>query len=286
MISKLHLPLLCALLALTPGCSPTTPPAPAIAVPTWAPLNQQALLGSWDLAEVSGQPVPRGIRLSFSSEGVIEGWLTCGNHLDGRYRVLPHDIEFGGRTTERGCDPLAFHEAAEKTLFRPFSAYFGADLRHLYIRGQETLVFERMPAAEEQTRPVDARDNLQGRWAITAVNGKKTAGMWLELGGEGLGTVTRTENNGILVGSPQPRTQARLGCNSWHPNGWTRNGDKLTLGTEMSPRTQRGCDQLTMALEEQAYAILSRTTTVELTPPSQLRLLNEHGTVDLIREES
>ena len=108
----------------------------------WAPLTQQALLGSWVLAEVSNQPVPRGISLSFSSDGVIQGRLTCGNELDGRYRVLPHSIQFGGRITERGCDPLALHEAAEKTLFRPFSAYLSPDLRHLYIRGEKNTVVQ------------------------------------------------------------------------------------------------------------------------------------------------
>lgn len=140
-----------------------------------------------------------------------------------------------------------------------------------------------LPPPEVDTRPVVANDSLQGRWTITAVNGRPTDGLWLNLGGEGLGTVTRTEN-GLLVGSPQPRSQAHLGCNNWHPNGWTRNGDKLTLGAEMSIRTERGCDPDRMALDDQAYAVLSRTMTMELTPPSRLRLINEHGTLDLIRE--
>ena len=54
----------------------------------------------------------------------------------------------------------------------------------------------------------------------------------------------------------------------------------------MSVRTERGCDPATMALEEQAYAILSKTMTVEFTLPSRLRLINENGTLDLVREES
>ena len=137
------------------------------------------------------------------------------------------------------------------------------------------------PSAAE-VRPVVAEDNLQGRWTMTAVNGQQVRGLWLELGGEGLGTVTQT-GNGIFVTSPQPRTRAFLGCNDWHPNGWTRNGDKLTLGREMSHRTELGCDAVTMALDDEAYAILSETITMEFTPPSHLRLVNEHGTLDLVR---
>lgn len=132
-------------------------------------------------------------------------------------------------------------------------------------------------------RPVVASDRLQGRWSITAVNGRNTVGLWLELGGEGLGTVTRTER-GTMVGSPQPRTQAYLGCNQWHPNGWARNGDKLTLATEASVRTERGCDPGTVELDDQAYAVLRNTMTMEFSPPDRLRLVNEYGTVDLVRD--
>jgi heat shock protein HslJ len=67
-------------------------------------------------------------------------------------------------------------------------------------------------------------------------------------------------------------------------NGWTRNGDKLILGSDYSFKTERGCDPETMALETQAYAILVKTMTMELTPPSHLRLINENGTLDLVRE--
>ena len=146
MTAKFYLAGVCVLSAHTVSCSPAGPLASTFAAPTWAPLTPQALLGAWQLAGVSGQPVPRGISLSFSYDGVIQGRLTCGNELNGRYRVLPHSIQFGGRTTERGCDPLALHEAAEKTLFRPFSAYLSPDLQRLYIRGEETLLFERRPA--------------------------------------------------------------------------------------------------------------------------------------------
>ena len=134
----------------------------------------------------------------------------------------------------------------------------------------------------QEVRPVVANDRLQGRWIITAVNGKQSNGLWLELGGEGPAAITRN-GNGIFVASPQPRTQAYLGCNNWYPNGWTRNGDKLVLGREMSHRTERGCDPVRMALDDEAYAILNDAMTMELTPPNRLRLINGNGTVDLVR---
>ena len=138
------------------------------------------------------------------------------------------------------------------------------------------------PSPTAEVRPVVAADDLQGRWAITAINGRQVSGPWLELGREGLGTVTHTAN-GILVASPQRATRAFLGCNDWHPNGWARNGDKLTLGREMSRRTERGCDAATTALDDQAFAILNQTMTMELTPPGSLRLINQHGALDLAR---
>jgi hypothetical protein len=39
-----------------------------------------------------------------------------------------------------------------------------------------------------------------------------------------------------------------------------------------------------MALEEQAYAVLTTPITMELTPPNRLRLINEKGTLDLVRD--
>ena len=138
------------------------------------------------------------------------------------------------------------------------------------------------PAAAADVRPAVAEVSLQGRWTITAVNGRPESGLWLELGGEGLATITK-KGSAIYVGSPQPPTRAYLGCNNWHPNGSARNGDKLTLGTEMSVRTERGCDPVTMALADEAYAILRETMTMEFTPPGRLRLVNENGTLELLR---
>ena len=142
-----------------------------------------------------------------------------------------------------------------------------------------------LPPPVAEVRPVVVKDSLQGPWTVTAVNGKPSNGLWLNLGGEGLATVTKTDS-GVFIGSPQPPTRAYLGCNTLHLNGWTRNGDKLTLGTDYAPMTQRGCDPATMALETQAYTILVKTMTVEFTPPSRLRLINENGTVELVRNGS
>jgi len=54
----------------------------------------------------------------------------------------------------------------------------------------------------------------------------------------------------------------------------------------MSLRTERGCDAATMALDEEAYAILRATTTMEFAPPNRLRLINESGSLELVRSGS
>jgi len=137
-------------------------------------------------------------------------------------------------------------------------------------------------SAAAEVRPVIAEDNVQGRWRITAINGRQVSRLWLELGGEVQATITTTRN-AVFVTSPQPLTKAFLGCNDWYPSGWTRNGDKLILGVEMSHRTERGCDSVTEAVDDKAYAILRETMTMEFTPPSHLRLINAIGTLDLDR---
>ena len=142
-----------------------------------------------------------------------------------------------------------------------------------------------LPPTQAEVRPIVASDSLQGRWSITAVNGRKVSGLWLDLGREGLGTATK-KGDAIFVDSPQPSTRAYLGCNDWHPNGWSRNGDKLTMGREMSHRTERGCDEARMALDDEAYAILNETMTMEFTPPDRLRLINSFGTLELVRDGS
>lgn len=124
--------------------------------------------------------------------------------------------------------------------------------------------------------------DLRGRWTINAVDGSLASGLWLELGGEGVATIT-TKGNAIYVASPQPATRAFLGCNWWDPSGWTRSGDKLILGLEMSHMTERGCDPATEALEEATYEILRKPMTMELASPNRLRLANEKGTLELIR---
>ena len=152
MIAKLYFAGVCILSAVTLGCSPVTPPALTNVASTWAPLTQQALLRCWVLAEVNGQAVPEGISFNFGSDGGIQGSLTCGNEFQGSYRVLSHTIRLGGRTTERGCDPLALHEAAVTTMFRPFNAYLSSDLQGLHIRGQETLLFNRRRTEAKNAR--------------------------------------------------------------------------------------------------------------------------------------
>lgn len=141
-----------------------------------------------------------------------------------------------------------------------------------------------LPPPNAEVRPVVARDDLRGRWVITSVNGRQVNGLWIEFGGEGPVSVTRRDDGGLNVGAPQPPSRAYLGCNYWHPNGWTRNGDKMNLGREMSTRTEIGCDAATMALDDEAYAILNETMTMELTPPNRLRLINSIGTLDLVRD--
>ena len=143
-----------------------------------------------------------------------------------------------------------------------------------------------LPPPNTDVRPVVAKDDLRGRWTITSVNGRPVNGLWIELGGEGPVSVTRRADGGMNIGAPQLRSRAYPGCNYWHPNGWTRNGDKLTLGREMSLRTEMGCDTATTALDDEAYAVLTRTMTMEFTPPSRLRLINENGTLDLLRSNS
>ena len=86
--------------------------------------------------------------------------------------------------------------------------------------------------------------------------------------------------------SPRPPTRAYLGCNWWDPSGWTREGEKLILGREMSRRTERGCDAATAALDDEVYEILTKPMTMTLTSPNRLRLANESGTVELVREDA
>lgn len=138
------------------------------------------------------------------------------------------------------------------------------------------------PPAAGELRSASAPD-LRGRWTITEVNGRPEPGLWLELGGEGLAAIT-TKGNAIYVASPQPRTRAHLGCNWWYPSGWTREGDKLILGREMSMRTEVGCDEAREALDDEAFAILTKPMTMAFTPPDRLRLSNGSGTLELVRK--
>jgi len=141
------------------------------------------------------------------------------------------------------------------------------------------------PAADQQkeVRAAVVSDDLRGRWSISAVNGHAASGAWLELGAEGPPMVAQRPDGGFNIGVPGAPTTAYLGCNWLRLNGWTRNGDKLAVGINGAARTERVCDERIMAQEEQGYAILRLPVTMELTPPGRLRLVNENGTVDLIR---
>lgn len=142
-----------------------------------------------------------------------------------------------------------------------------------------------VPSPAAEVRPVVAQDNLQGRWTITAVNGQPATQLWLELGAERIGPIT-TVGNAVYIGTPSPPTTAYLGCNWLRLNGWTRNGDKLILGIEGSRMTERGCGSpIDTAREKAAHAILRLPMTMELTPPDRLRLINEAGTLDLVRSQ-
>ena len=113
---------------------------------------------------------------------------------------------------------------------------------------------------ELQTRPVTAADRIDGRWTIKAVNGQEVGGLWLELA----------------------NTQAtyQLGCNSGGGD-LSRNGDKLFIDKALL--TQRGCDAARLAVEEQAIKVIRAAMTMEFTEPDRLRLVNEWGTIDLVR---
>lgn len=136
---------------------------------------------------------------------------------------------------------------------------------------------------KQEVRPVVATDILEGRWLIQAVNGRPTNNLWLKLGGEGSAIMTKRSDGGINIGSPQPPTKAFLGCNDLYLTGWTRNGDKLSLSIEGSMKTERGCDAVTVALEEQAHEIFRKAMTMEFHAPSDLRLINEVGTLTMKR---
>jgi heat shock protein HslJ len=117
-----------------------------------------------------------------------------------------------------------------------------------------------LPPPDAEVRPVVAQDRLEGRWTITAVNGRAVTGLQLEL--------TPTSAN------------YSLGCNS---GGGivARNGDKLFI--DQAALSERGCAPAIMQVEAQAITILRRPMTMECTPPARLRLINEAGTLELVR---
>jgi hypothetical protein len=55
---------------------------------------------------------------------------------------------------------------------------------------------------------------------------------------------------------------------------------------EMARMTERGCNPGGMASETGAHAIPSKAMTMALTPPGRLRLINDNGTLELVRQGS
>lgn len=118
-----------------------------------------------------------------------------------------------------------------------------------------------LPPPDADVRPVTVRDDLNGRWSIVTIGGTPVSGMSLAFAGTTL--------------------RAALACNG---GGGTisRNGDKLFL--DRLALTERACEPARMALDEQVAAILRLPVTMEFTPPGRLRLINEAGSLDLIRQ--
>lgn len=124
-----------------------------------------------------------------------------------------------------------------------------------------------LPPPDAEVRPVTAKDVLAGRWDIVSVNGRASPGLWLELGEAG------------------GATDANLGCNMHRAGGWSRNGDKLFLTAPLTGTEMACLDPQRSAAETQALAVLRLAMTMELTPPDALRLINEAGTLDLVRKK-
>lgn len=116
---------------------------------------------------------------------------------------------------------------------------------------------------EMDVRPVTQKDVLDGRWTIAAVDGKAVTGLSMEFSGTTL--------------------SARLACNGGSGTV-SRNGDKLVLDRLMM--TERACAPAVQRIDDLALAVLRLPMTMELSPPSKLRLINESGSIDLVRQGS
>jgi uncharacterized membrane protein len=112
-------------------------------------------------------------------------------------------------------------------------------------------------------RPVTLQDRIDGRWTVRTLNGQQASGLWLEFDG----------------GS----ARYNLACNGGGGH-LLRNGDKLSINQAVL--TEKGCDRTRMQIDDAAIAILRRPMTMEFTPPDRLRLINESGTIELVRAAS
>lgn len=133
----------CAMVVSAPsGCAspPSTLKAAVVAV------DPDALLGAWSLKRIGADQVSRGLSLRFERRGIFSGTIKC-NTIGGRYQVLGHRLILTGEIiTTAGCagwPEVVDH--AERTLFSPATEVaMSADRRRLYVRGEESLIFDRI----------------------------------------------------------------------------------------------------------------------------------------------
>lgn len=119
-----------------------------------------------------------------------------------------------------------------------------------------------LPPPDAEVRPLVGGDRLDGSWTVRAINGQAAAKASLTLRGADV--------------------SVRLPCNS-ASGSMTRNGDKLFV-TALAMTEMACLDPRVSAAEEQMIAVLRLPMTGEFRPPSDLRLVNEAGTLDLVRQ--
>ena len=124
---------------------------------------------------------------------------------------------------------------------------------------------EPLPPPDAEVRPVVASDRLDGTWTVRAINGQEAANTSVTLGGDSL--------------------TLRLPCNRGSGR-FSRNGDKMFVTAPLAVTEMVCLDPGAAAAEEQMLRIVALPMTMELSPPASLRLVNEAGTLDLVRAGS
>ncbi len=119
-----------------------------------------------------------------------------------------------------------------------------------------------LPSPDAGVRPVVARDNLDGEWKLVRLNDQPYDGSLTFAG---------------------PSVRFRF-CNTGSGR-LSRNGDKLIVGAPFQMTEMACVDPLVPGRdrEAEALAVLRLPMTMELTPPDRLRLVNEAGSLDLVR---